>query len=198
MVLSDGSIIKEIEAGRLGIDPFDKKLVQPAGIDLRLGKDFMTWIAGAGIPCIDPSGMSIDYSVNYERVVCSKQRPAFYLYPSQFVLGATFETISMPSDLLGRLEGRSSLGRIGLLVNLNSRFVDPGFEGRITLELYNITNRPIRLLPGMRIAQLSIERLDVPAIHPYGSPDLGSHYQRQSGATPPVFDMLANLEEKGE
>ena len=104
----------------------------------------------------------------------------------------------MPNDMLGRLEGRSSLGRVGLLVNLNSRYVDPGFEGKVTLELFNITNRPIRLLPGMRIAQLSIERIDAPAIHPYGSPSLGSHYQRQSGATPPIFSMLANLDKEGE
>ena len=190
MVLSDGTILNEIEQGHIKVSPFDKKLVQPASIDLRLGKDFMTWIAGAGNPIIDPSGMSADASVNYERVVCSKQRPFFYLYPSQFVLGTTLERVSIPTDLLGKLEGKSSLGRIGLLVHITAGYIDPGFEGQITLELLNVTNRPIKLTPGMRIAQLSFEKLDAPAQHPYGDPVLNSHYQRQSGATPAIFDAL--------
>lgn len=197
MVLSDGSIEKAIEDGKIVIDPFDRKLLQPASVDLRLGPDFMTWLAGAGNPIIDPTGMSADASVNYERVVCSQTRPFFYLYPNQFVLGTTLERVKLPDDIIAKLEGKSSLGRIGLLVHITAGYIDPGFEGQITLELLNVTNRPIKLTPGMRIAQLSFEMLDAPCKRPYGSPELGSHYQRQRGATPAVFTMLENIA-KGE
>lgn len=186
-VLCDKSIRERIESKSIVVEPFLPKMVQPASIDLRLGTDFLTYLPGATEPVIQPVGMSADNSINYERVIVDKSRPFFYLYPDQFVLGTTYETVEIPDDLLGRLEGKSSLGRIGLLIHITAGYIDPGFKGQITLELLNVTNRPIKLVPGMPIGQLSFETLDQPCEHPYGSEVLGSHYQGQVGATAADF-----------
>lgn len=187
-VLCDKSIKERIESDNIVIEPYDPKLVQPASIDLRLGKSFMTYLPGASNPVIEPVGMSIDNAINWQPVIKTKEDPFFYLYPNQFVLGTTFEKVKIPNDLLARLEGKSSLGRIGLLVHITAGYIDPGFEGEITLELLNVTNRPIKLVPGMAIGQLSFETLDQPCELPYGHAQLGSHYQGQSGATPADFN----------
>lgn len=190
MILSDGTIRELIEEGDLSIDPFDASLVQPASIDVRLGDNFMTCLPGASNPVIETVGQSADNFLNYQKVTCTKQRPFFYLYPQQFVLGTTLERVGIPDDIIARLDGKSSLGRIGLMVHITAGYIDPGFIGCITLELLNVTNRPIKLIPGMKIGQLAFETLDKPAQRPYGTPSLGSHYQNQSQATPADFRKL--------
>lgn len=187
MILSDKSIRTAIEEGRINILPFDEDLVQPASIDLRLGKDFMTILPGASSPIIEPVGLAVENAINYERVICNKLHPFFYLFPNQLVLANTLERITMSDDLLGRLEGKASLGRMGISFGATSGHVAPGFEGELTLVMHNITNRPIKLIPGMAIAQLSFEELDQPAERVYGENGLGSHYQNQRGATPADF-----------
>lgn len=195
MVLSDSTIRRRIKDGSITISPFDDRLIQPASIDLRLGKDFTTYAPKSGRPIIDPSGSYSSVEDDYERIVCDDNHPFFYLYPSRFVLGTTYETVKIPDDILARLEGKSSLGRIGLLVHITAGYIDPGFEGEITLELLNVTDKPIKLEPGMRIGQLSFELLDEPAARPYGSSGLGSHYQSQHGATPARFERDEDVED---
>ena len=179
MLLSDGDIRAEIAAGRVGLDPFDATLLQPSSVDLRLDRHFRTFNNHA-YTHIDPALQQDDLT----RMVEPAPDEAFVLHPGEFVLGSTYEVITLPDDVAGRLEGKSSLGRLGLLTHSTAGFIDPGFSGHVTLELSNVANLPIRLWPGMKVGQLCLFRLSSPSEHPYGSPVYGSRYQDQRGPTP--------------
>ncbi len=179
MLLSDRDIRAEILAGRLGVDPFDDSLIQPSSIDVRLDNLFRVF-NNTRYTHIDPAQRQDDLTTLVE----PKVDEPFVLHPGEFVLGATLERCALPDDLAGRLEGKSSLGRLGLLTHSTAGFVDPGFSGHITLELSNVANLPITLWPGMKIGQLCLLRLTSPAEHPYGSSRAGSKYQGQRGPTP--------------
>lgn len=179
MLLSDRDIRAEVAAGRVGLDPFDATLLQPSSVDLRLDRHFRTFNNHA-YTHIDPALQQDDLT----RPVEPPPDEAFVLHPGEFVLGSTYEVISLPEDVAGRLEGKSSLGRLGLLTHSTAGFIDPGFSGHVTLELSNVANLPIRLWPGMKVGQLCLFRLSSPAEHPYGSPVYGSRYQDQRGPTP--------------
>jgi dCTP deaminase len=177
-VLSDGTIRRLIEDDRIRIDPYDPALIQPASIDLRLGDSFRVF-HNHRAPAIDlrdpPSGLT-------EEVVISADEP-YIIHPGEFCLGRTLEWIELPDDIVARIEGKSSIGRLGLIVHATAGFCDPGWKGTLTLELNNLTRIPIKLYPGLLIAQLSFMALDRPAERPYGSTELGSHYQGQVAAT---------------
>jgi len=177
-VLSDGTILRLVEEGRIRIDPWDPKLVQPASVDLRLGDSFRVFHnhRATAIDLRDPPANLT------EEVVVPAGEP-FVIHPGEFCLGRTLEWVKIPDDIVARIEGKSSLGRLGLIVHATAGFCDPGFEGTLTLELNNLTRVPIRLYPDLPIAQLSFMTLDQPAQKPYGSPGLGSHYQGQRAAT---------------
>lgn len=177
-VLSDGTIRRLVEEGRIGIDPWDPDMVQPASVDLRLGPSFRVFHNHrvASIDLADPP------SNLTEQVDIDEDTP-FVIHPGEFVLGRTLERVRMPDDIVSRIEGKSSLGRLGLIVHATAGFVDPGFEGTLTLEITNLTRVPIKLWSGKPIAQLSFMTLDAPAQRPYGHPDLGSHYHGQIDAT---------------
>lgn len=177
-VLSDGTILSLVEAGRLTIEPWDASLVQPASIDLRLGDSFRVF-HNHRTSAIDLRDPPRDLT---EEVVPAQGEP-FVIHPGEFVLGRTLEWVELPDDVLARVEGKSSLGRLGLIVHATAGFVDPGWRGTLTLEFANLTRIPIKLRPGLPIAQLSFMALDRPALRPYGSPGLGSHYQGQTAAT---------------
>ncbi|MCU1646624.1 MAG: dcd [Nocardia sp.] len=179
MLLSDRDIRKELANGRLGLDPFDDKLVQPSSIDVRLDGMFRVF-NNTRYTHIDPAQRQDELTTLVEP---GKDEP-FVLHPGEFVLGSTLEGVSLPDDLAGRLEGKSSLGRLGLLTHSTAGFIDPGFTGHITLELSNVANLPITLWPGMKIGQLCLFRLSSPAENPYGSAAAGSKYQNQRGPTP--------------
>ncbi|QUQ70166.1 dCTP deaminase [Kutzneria sp. CA-103260] len=179
VLLSDRDLRKEIEAGRLVLEPLEVDLVQPSSIDVRLDRFFRVF-NNTKYTHIDPSQQQDDLTTLVE----TEGDEPFVLHPGEFVLGATFERVSLPDDLAGRLEGKSSLGRLGLLTHSTAGFIDPGFEGHITLELSNVSNLPITLWPGMKIGQLCLFRLESPAEHPYGSKRAGSRYQGQRGPTP--------------
>lgn len=190
MVLSDATILEERNQGRLVIEPFDHDLLQPAGYDIRLGKEFLTYLSGATNPIVEPLSMSADNAVHYQRVVCDKNKRDFIVYPGALALGTTLEKFQIPNDVVAFIDGKSSLGRIGLMTRISSSNIAPGFEGALTLELYNVTNRPIRLFPGMPIAQMYFMRLDQPAQFPYGAEGRGHHYNGQSGVAPGDFRRL--------
>ncbi|MBV9192513.1 MAG: dCTP deaminase [Solirubrobacterales bacterium] len=177
-VLSDGTILELVDAGRIRIDPWDQALVQPASVDLRLGDSFRVF-HNHRASAIDlrkpPSGLT-------EEVVIGSQE-SFVIHPGEFCLGRTLEWVELPDDIVARIEGKSSIGRLGLIVHATAGFCDPGWKGTLTLELNNLTRIPIKLYPGLLIAQLSFMALDRPARRPYGSPELGSHYQDQRAAT---------------
>jgi dCTP deaminase len=179
MLLSDRDITAAIAEGRLGIDPYDKAMVQPSSIDVRLDRFFRVF-NNARYTHIDPAEQQDDLTT----LVQPEGDEPFVLHPGEFVLGSTLEVVSIPDDLAARLEGKSSLGRLGLLTHSTAGFVDPGFSGHITLELSNVANLPITLWPGMKIGQLCLFRLTTPAEHPYGSAVYGSRYQDQRGPTP--------------
>lgn len=179
MLLSDRDLRAEIDAGRLGVEPFDEKLLQPSSIDVRLDRFFRVFV-NTRYTHIDPSQQQDELT----SLVEPEGDEPFVLHPGEFVLGSTFEEITLPDDLAGRLEGKSSLGRLGLLTHSTAGFIDPGFTGHITLELSNVANLPITLWPGMKIGQLCLFRLSSPAEHPYGSAGVGSRYQGQRGPTP--------------
>ena len=178
MVLSDHDIKIEMAEGRIVIDPTEPKFVQPASVDVRLGADFRVFRNSTHV-AIDPATHQPDLT---EQIVV-EDGDAFVLHPGQFALGTTLERIAVPNDILGKLEGKSSLGRLGLMIHSTAGYIDPGWDGQITLELSNVANLPILLRPGMRIGQISFERMSSPVDVPYGSPELGSHYQGQVGAT---------------
>ena len=179
MLLSDRDIRAEVESGRLALDPYDAGLVQPSSIDVRLDRFFRVF-NNSRYTHIDPAEQQDELTALVE----PDGDEAFVLHPGEFVLGSTLEIVSLPDDLAGRLEGKSSLGRLGLLTHSTAGFIDPGFSGHITLELSNVANLPIMLWPGMKIGQLCLFRLSSPAEHPYGSEIYGSRYQGQRGPTP--------------
>jgi dCTP deaminase len=179
VLLSDRDLRKELESGRLGLDPFDEAMLQPSSIDVRLDRYFRVF-NNTKYTHIDPSRQQDDLT---SLVEADGDEPVV-LHPGEFVLGSTFEGVSLPDDLAGRLEGKSSLGRLGLLTHSTAGFIDPGFTGHITLELSNVANLPITLWPGMKIGQLCLFRLSSAAENPYGSTAAGSRYQGQRGPTP--------------
>ena len=177
-VLSDSSILEELAAHRLGIEPFDESAVQPASVDLRLDRTFRTFRV-TSTPYVDVRSPIEDLT----ELISVADNDPFILQPHTFCLGSTVETVSLPDDIVARVDGKSSLGRLGLLVHATAGYVDPGWTGQLTLELSNQSQMPIALYYGMRIAQISFLRLTTPAKRPYGSPGLGSKYQGQKGPT---------------
>ncbi|ATE57773.1 MULTISPECIES: dCTP deaminase [Actinosynnema] len=179
MLLSDRDLRGEVESGRLVVEPFDDSLVQPSSIDVRLDRFFRVF-NNTRYTHIDPAVQQDDLT----SLVETEGDDPFVLHPGEFVLGSTYEQVTLPDDLAGRLEGKSSLGRLGLLTHSTAGFIDPGFTGHITLELSNVANLPITLWPGMKIGQLCLFRLSSAAEFPYGSREAGSRYQGQRGPTP--------------
>jgi dCTP deaminase len=179
MLLSDRDIRAEVGAGRLAVEPWEDGLVQPSSVDVRLDRFFRVF-NNSRYTHIDPAEQQDDLTTLVEP---AGDEP-FVLHPGEFVLGSTLEIVTLPDDLAGRLEGKSSLGRLGLLTHSTAGFIDPGFTGHITLELSNVANLPITLWPGMKIGQLCLFRLSSAAEHPYGSVVYGSRYQGQRGPTP--------------
>ena len=179
MLISDRDIRAEITAGRVKVEPFTEAMVQPSSVDVRLDRFFRTF-ENHKYEVIDPSKEQPDLT----REVAVAPDEFFILHPGEFVLASTYEVITLPDDIAGRLEGKSSLGRLGLLTHSTAGFIDPGFSGHITLELSNVANLPVKLFPGMKIGQLCLIKLSSPAEHPYGSAVYGSRYQGQRGPTP--------------
>jgi dCTP deaminase len=179
MLLSDRDIKSEIDKKRVVLEPCDLNMIQPSSVDVRLDRLFRTF-ENHRYAHIDPAENQPDLT----REVGVASDEAFILHPGEFVLGSTYEVITLPDDIAGRLEGKSSLGRLGLLTHSTAGFIDPGFSGHVTLELSNVATLPIKLWPGMKIGQLALFRLSSPAEHPYGSAVYGSRYQGQRGPTP--------------
>ncbi len=177
-VLSDATIRRLVADGRVKIEPWDDGMVQPASVDLRLGPSFRVF-HNFRVESIDLADPPTNLT---EHVVIADDEP-FVIHPGEFVLGRTAEHVELADDLVARIEGKSSLGRLGLIVHATAGFVDPGFRGTLTLEITNLTRVPIKLWAGKPIAQLSFMALDRPAERPYGHPDLGSHYHGQVEAT---------------
>ena len=179
MVLSDSAIRRLVEAGRIGIEPYDPALMQPSSLDVRVDRLFRVF-RNSRYPYID---VKAEQEGLTELVEVADTEP-FILHPGEFVLGSTLERVTLPDDLVARLEGKSSLGRLGLLIHSTAGFIDPGFDGHVTLELSNVANLPITIYPGMKIGQLSFVQMSEPAETPYGASTLGSKYQGQRGPTP--------------
>ena len=177
-VLSDGTILQLVADGRIRVDPWDDSMVQPASVDLRLGDSFRVFHnhRASAIDLRQPPE-------NLTEEVIVPASESFVIHPGEFCLGATLEYVELPDDIVARIEGKSSLGRLGLIVHATAGFCDPGWKGTLTLELNNLTRVPIKLYPGLPIAQLSFMTLDAPAQRPYGHAELGSHYQGQIEAT---------------
>jgi dCTP deaminase len=178
MLLSDRDIREQLETGRVGLDPLDLGMIQPSSIDVRLDKYFRLF-DNHKYPFIDPKEDQPDLT----RLVEIAEGEPFILHPGEFVLGSTYELVTLPDDIAARLEGKSSLGRLGLLTHSTAGFVDPGFSGHVTLELSNVATLPIKLWPGMKIGQLCFIRLTSAAEKPYGSAEYSSRYQGQRGPT---------------
>ncbi len=179
MLLSDRDIKAEVAAGRIGLEPYAADLVQPSSIDVRLDRYFRVF-ENHRYPHIDPSVEQPELT----RTVQPEVDEPFILHPGEFALGSTYEVVSLPDDIAARVEGKSSLGRLGLLTHATAGFIDPGFSGHVTLELSNVANLPITIYPEMKIGQLSFMQLSEPAEKPYGSAGIGSKYQGQRGPTP--------------
>lgn len=178
MLLSDRDIRAELEAGRVVLDPLDPDMVQPSSVDVRIDR-FFRLFDNHKYPVIDPA----QEQPGLTRLVEVDPDDPFVLHPGEFVLASTFERVTLPDDVAARLEGKSSLGRLGLLTHSTAGFIDPGFSGHVTLELSNVATLPITLWPGMKIGQLCFFRLSSPAEHPYGNARYGSRYQGQRGPT---------------
>ncbi len=178
MILSDRSLRERLAAGSIGIDPLDEAAIQPASVDLRLARTFRVFTRHRHTH-VDLARDQTDLT----ELVEVEEGGRFALHPGEFVLGSTLERVRVPADLVGRLEGKSSLGRVGLIIHSTAGYVDPGFEGQITLELSNVATVPILLYPGMRVAQISFLTMTTPAERPYASPGLESKYQGQVGPT---------------
>ena len=179
MVLSDRTIARLLAEGRIEIDPYDESLLQPSSVDVRVDRLFRVFHNNR-YPYIDVKERQEELT---ELVEVDDETP-FVLHPGEFVLGSTLERIKLPDDLVARLEGKSSLGRLGLLIHSTAGFIDPGWDGHVTLELSNVANLPITIYYGMKIGQLSFVQLTEPAERPYGADELGSKYQGQQGPTP--------------
>lgn len=179
MVLSDRTIRRLLEAGRIGIDPYDAGLMQPSSVDVRVDRYFRVF-RNSRYPYIDVKQEQEELT---ELVEIDDETP-FILHPGEFVLGSTLERVRLPDDVVARLEGKSSLGRLGLLIHSTAGFIDPGWDGHVTLELSNVANLPITIYHAMKIGQISFVQMTEPADTPYGSGALGSKYQGQQGPTP--------------
>jgi dCTP deaminase len=179
VILSDHTIREELASGRIRLEPFDDSLVQPSSVDVRLDRYFRVFLNHT-MPVIDVRKNLEELT----RLVEMEDDQPFVLHPGEFVLASTLERISLPDDLVGRVEGKSSLGRLGLLIHSTAGFIDAGFDGHITLELSNVANLPITLYPEMKVGQISFMRMTTPADVPYGTGKLGSKYQGQRGPTP--------------
>jgi dCTP deaminase len=179
VLLSDRDIRAELAAGRVVLDPYDPIMVQPSSVDVRIDKYFRVF-ENHRYPHIDPAIEQADLT----RLVEPAADEPFILHPGEFVLASTYEVITLPDDVAGRLEGKSSLGRLGLLTHSTAGWIDPGFSGHVTLELSNVATLPIKLWPGMKIGQLCLFRTSSPSEFPYGSSVYGSRYQGQRGPTP--------------
>jgi dCTP deaminase len=178
VLLSDRDIRTQIDGGRVRLDPWDPAMVQPSSVDVRLDRYFRLF-DNHKYPVIDPAAEQPDLT----RLVEVDRDESFVLHPGEFVLGSSYETVTLPDDIAARVEGKSSLGRLGLLTHATAGFVDPGFTGHVTLELSNVATLPIVLHPGMKIGQLCFFQLSSASEHPYGSQVKGSHYQGQRGPT---------------
>jgi dCTP deaminase len=178
VLLSDRDIRAELAAERVGLDPYDPGMVQPSSVDVRLDRFFRVF-ENHRYPHIDPSVEQPELT----RLIEVGGTDPFVLHPGEFALASTYEVVTLPDDIAGRLEGKSSLGRLGLLTHSTAGFIDPGFSGHVTLELSNVATLPIMLWPGMKIGQLCLFRLSSAAEHPYGSAQYGSRYQGQRGPT---------------
>ena len=181
VILSDRSIREALSSGRIEIDPLDESCIQPSSVDLKIDRYFRVFRNHT-------TGV-IDVKENMEELtelveIRDDAEAVFMLHPGEFVLGSTAERIRLPTDLVGRLEGKSSLGRLGLLIHSTAGFIDAGWDGHVTLELSNIATLPITLYPGMKIGQISFLRMTTPADVPYGSAGIKSKYQGQRGPTP--------------
>jgi dCTP deaminase len=179
VILSDRSLREQIEAGRIVIDPFDDRCVQPSSIDVKIGNLFRVFR--------NHTAAVIDVKQNQEdltELITIPEDGVFMLHPGEFVLGSTLERVVVPDDLVSRIEGKSSLGRLGLIIHSTAGFIDAGFDGHVTLELTNIATLPITLYPGMKIGQVSFMQMTTPADNPYGKGARGSKYQGQRGPTP--------------
>jgi dCTP deaminase len=178
VLLSDRDIRAALEAGRVVLDPLDLEMIQPSSVDVRIDR-FFRLFDNHKYPVIDPAQEQPDLT----RLVEVDPDEPFVLHPGEFVLASTYEQVTLGDDIAARLEGKSSLGRLGLLTHSTAGFIDPGFSGHVTLELSNVATLPITLWPGMKIGQLCFFRLSSPAEHPYGSAGYGSRYQGQRGPT---------------
>ncbi|RRD50702.1 dCTP deaminase [Arachnia propionica] len=179
MLLSDRDILAEVSSGGIALDPWEPAMIQPSSVDVRLDKYFRVF-ENHRYPHIDPAEEQSELT----RVIEVSDGEAFVLHPGEFVLGSTWEQVSLGPSIAARLEGKSSLGRLGLLTHSTAGFIDPGFTGHVTLELSNMATLPVKLWPGMKIGQLCFFQLSSPAEHPYGSREYGSRYQGQRGPTP--------------
>jgi dCTP deaminase len=179
VILSDRTLREQLAAGRIVLDPFDENLIQPSSIDVRISHMFRVF-RNHTAAVID---VKQDLTALTELVEISEDQ-AFMLHPGEFVLGSTLERLAVPDDLVARIEGKSSLGRLGLLIHSTAGFIDAGFDGHITLELANVASLPITLYPGMKIGQVSFMQMTTAADKPYGSGAKGSKYQGQRGPTP--------------
>ncbi len=182
MILSDRDIRAQIDAGRIVIDPFHADAVQPSSVDLHLDRRFRVFRTNR-YPFIDVRNEQPGLT---ELVEITGDEP-FVLHPGEFVLGSTFERVALPDDLVARLEGKSSLGRLGLLIHSTAGYVDPGWDGNLTLELSNVANLPIMLYDGMKIGQISFQRLSSPVEVPYGDERIGSKYRGQRDPTASLY-----------
>jgi dCTP deaminase len=192
MVLSDRTIKRLLAEGRIEIDPFDVALIQPSSVDVRADRYFRVF-HNARYPFIDVKLPMEDLT----ELVEVAGEDAFILHPGEFVLGSTLERVRLPDDLVARLEGKSSLGRLGLLIHSTAGFIDPGWNGQVTLELSNVSNLPITIYPGMKIGQVSFVQLTEPAENPYGSGAIGSKYQGQKGPVPSRYWQNFTSEDGG-
>jgi len=178
VILSDHSLRVELAAGRIVVEPFDERCVQPSSIDVKLSNLFRVFRNHtAGV-------IDVKSAVDLTEPVEISDDGVFMLHPGEFVLGSTLERIAVPDDMVSRIDGKSSLGRLGLIIHSTAGFIDPGFDGHITLELTNIATLPITLYPAMKVGQVSFMRMTTPADRPYGSGATGSKYQGQRGPTP--------------
>jgi dCTP deaminase len=178
VVLSDATIARQLAEGRIEIDPYDPSLLQPSSVDVRVDRFFRVF-HNSRYPFID---VKVEQEELTELVEVTDR--AFILHPGEFVLGSTLERVRLPDDVVARLDGKSSLGRLGLLIHSTAGFIDPGWDGHVTLELSNVANLPITIYPGMKIGQISFMQMTEPAATPYGASKLGSKYKGQEGPTP--------------
>jgi dCTP deaminase len=185
VILSDRTLREQLNAGRIVIDPLDETLIQPSSIDVRISNLFRVFRNHTrGVIDVKQDLTDLTELIEMPASLDGNDTAAFMLHPGEFVLGSTLERVGVPGDLVGRVEGKSSLGRLGLMIHSTAGFIDAGFDGHITLELANVASLPITLYPGMKIGQISFMEMTSPADKPYGQGATGSKYQGQRGPTP--------------